>query len=195
MDITEVRIKLVGAEQEERLLGFCAITIDGAFVVRDLKLIRGGRGIFVAMPSRKITDRCPGCGGKNPLRAAYCNECGNSLENDRSYKNLNGKAKLYSDIAHPIHAACRDLIQERVLVAYEQELILAREPSYVCRYEDYGEDDLLASEQSTTVPHPGPPGARNVRLDSAQSTTIPHAHRTRDPAITREPEDFGDGLF
>ena len=38
MDITEIRIKLC-SNSKERLLGFCSITIDSAFVVRDLKII------------------------------------------------------------------------------------------------------------------------------------------------------------
>ena len=75
MQITEVRIKLV-ENGAERLLAFCSITIDGAFVVRDLKVIGGPSGPFVAMPSRKLCGHCPSCGFKNPLRASYCNQCG-----------------------------------------------------------------------------------------------------------------------
>ncbi|MFO1093344.1 MAG: SpoVG family protein [Planctomycetaceae bacterium] len=57
MEITEVRIKLAD-EVRERLHAFCSITLDGCFVIRDLKIIEGARGPFVAMPSRKLTDRC-----------------------------------------------------------------------------------------------------------------------------------------
>ena len=70
MVITEVRIKLC-EENNERLLAFCSVTFDNAFVVRDLKIIEGTKGIFVAMPSRKLTDRCGRCGGKNHLRARF----------------------------------------------------------------------------------------------------------------------------
>ena len=63
MEISDVRIKLVDAGAE-RLLAFCSITIDAAFVVRDLKLIGGPSGPFVAMPSRKLTGYCGSCGGK-----------------------------------------------------------------------------------------------------------------------------------
>jgi stage V sporulation protein G len=66
--ITEVRIKLV-AENNERLMAFCSLTLDNAFVIRDLKIIEGTKGLFVAMPSRKLTDRCGRCGCKNHLRA------------------------------------------------------------------------------------------------------------------------------
>ena len=61
MVITEVRIKLV-AENNERLMAFCSLTLDNAFVIRDLKIIEGTKGLFVAMPSRKLTDRCNRCG-------------------------------------------------------------------------------------------------------------------------------------
>ena len=44
MEITEVRIKLV-EKTTERLMAFCSITIDGAFVIRDLKLIGGPHGL------------------------------------------------------------------------------------------------------------------------------------------------------
>ena len=79
MEITEVRIKLM-EEPGERLKAFCSITFDNCFVVRDLKIIDGTNGPFVAMPSRKLTSHCPGCGMKNHLRAVYCNQCGKRLE-------------------------------------------------------------------------------------------------------------------
>ena len=61
MEITEVRIKLMedNSGSNERLQAFCSITFDDMFVIRDLKIIEGAKGFFVAMPSRKLTDRCP----------------------------------------------------------------------------------------------------------------------------------------
>ena len=53
MQITEVRIKLM-EDSDDRLQGFCSITFDNCFVVRDLKIIEGTSGPFVAMPSRKL---------------------------------------------------------------------------------------------------------------------------------------------
>ena len=52
MRITEVHVKLVRFDHD-KLRGFCSITIDDEFVVRDLKIIEGSKGPFVAMPSRK----------------------------------------------------------------------------------------------------------------------------------------------
>lgn len=41
---------------EEKLKAYATITIDGAFIVRDLKIIKGTEGFFVAMPSRRRKD-------------------------------------------------------------------------------------------------------------------------------------------
>lgn len=149
MEITEVRVKLMD-DPHDRLQAFCSITFDHSFVVRDLKIIQGGKGSFVAMPSRKLTDRCPRCNAKNHLRAQNCNQCGIRLNEDRATKDGDGRAKLYADIAHPINSACRDLIQQRVLEAYEQELVLAEKPGYRCSYDDYGEDRIASLDESET---------------------------------------------
>ena len=53
MEITEVRVFPV---EEEKLKGYATITFDGCFVVRDLKIIAGTNGLFVAMPSKKRKD-------------------------------------------------------------------------------------------------------------------------------------------
>ena len=149
MEITEVRIKLMESSQE-RLQAFCSITIDGCFVVRDLKIIQGTKGSFVAMPSRKLTDRCPKCHTKNHLRAQHCNQCGLKLNEERAVKDSDGRAKLYADIAHPISSLCRDAIQTAVIEAYEQELVLSQSPGYECKYDDYGENDFATTDESYT---------------------------------------------
>ena len=105
MVITEVRIKLMEDNNEnERLQAFCSVTFDDAFVVRDLKIIEGTKGSFVAMPSRKLTDRCNHCGCKNHLRARFCNQCGGKLDEDRATRDADGRVKLHADIAHPINS-------------------------------------------------------------------------------------------
>ena len=174
MDISEVRIKLMD-DPNDRLQGFCSITFDGCFVVRDLKIIQGAKGSFVAMPSRKLTDRCAGCGAKNQLRARFCNDCGSELQEDRAIKDDDGRAKLYADIAHPINSGCRDTIQKRVLEAFENEKILARQPGYRCSYDDYGEDRIAklktqpastpATAADTAVASATTSGGRTIRID------------------------------
>ena len=141
MQITEVRIKLVEGGVE-RLLAFCSITIDAAFVVRDLKLIDGPTGPFVAMPSRKLSSHCGTCRTKNPLRSNYCNQCGTRLPpTGQPPREDEGRPRLYADIAHPINASCRDLIQRHVVAEYETELLRAREPGYVSRYDAVGDEE------------------------------------------------------
>ncbi len=146
MDITEVRVKLV-ENAAERLLAFCAITINAAFVVRDLKIIGGPSGPFVAMPSRKLCAHCRTCGCKNPFKACYCNQCGTKLAEAQPPRDGEGRIRLYADIAHPINAACRALIQKRVVHEYEAELVRAREPGYVSRYEGIGDEDHRPSRR------------------------------------------------
>jgi stage V sporulation protein G len=53
MKITEVKVFAVN---EDRLKAYVSITIDSCFVVRDLKIIQGTSGLFVAMPSKKRKD-------------------------------------------------------------------------------------------------------------------------------------------
>jgi stage V sporulation protein G len=156
VEITEVRVKLMD-DPHDRLQAFCSITFDGSFVIRDLKIIQGAKGSFVAMPSRKLTDRCPRCHSKNHLRALFCGQCGAQLDEERALKDDEGRAKLYADIAHPINSSCREMIQNRVLEEFEAELIVAKQPGYVCSYDDYGEDrfaTLAEEEQIETVAAP-----------------------------------------
>jgi len=53
MQITEVRVY---PRNEEKLKAFVTVTFDDSFVVRNLKVIQGQNGLFVAMPSRKMAD-------------------------------------------------------------------------------------------------------------------------------------------
>lgn len=159
MEITEVRIKLM-ENADDRLQAFCSVTFDHAFVVRDLKIIGGANGPFVAMPSRKLTSHCPQCGFKNHLRAHYCNQCGARQRDDRTVRDPDGRIKLYADIAHPINAACREQIQNRVLAEFRQELDRARLPGYVSRYdEDYDLDFELPPDSSGAAPATSAPAA------------------------------------
>jgi stage V sporulation protein G len=167
MELTEVRINLCG-EHGSRLKAFCSLTFDNTFVIRDVKLIDGNDGLFLAMPSRKLCDHCPACKEKNHLRARYCNNCGRRLNESRylQYRNGNGnchgnsnghgnghahgghgsRLKLHADIAHPINADCRQEIERRVLDAYDRELERSRQPGYVPPSLD-GEDFELYDER------------------------------------------------
>lgn len=138
MDITEVRIKLA-EENNERLLAFCSITFENAFVIHDLKILEGDQGLFISMPSRKLMDHCRHCNRRNHLRARYCNNCGVKLDENRATSDADdraecgprGRPKLYTDIVHPINSACRKIIQNAVLRAYHKEKERSKQPGYV----------------------------------------------------------------
>ena len=129
MEISEVRVKLIN-NKDDRLKAFCSITMDDEFVVRDIKIIEGTSGYFVAMPSRKMSDYCEKCGGKNHLRARFCNNCGGTLQEDRAKKDIKGRMKLHADIAHPINSECRQKIQDKVTAAFLEELEMSKQPGY-----------------------------------------------------------------
>lgn len=134
MHLTEVRVKLCEG-QTSRLKAFCSLTFDHAFVVRDVKLIEGNDGLFLAMPARKLSDHCPRCREKNHLKARFCSNCGVRLDENRylRYQNGNGqnRLKLHADIAHPIHAGCRQEIEQQVIQAYNDEVERSKQPGYV----------------------------------------------------------------
>ncbi|MFV1965034.1 MAG: septation protein SpoVG family protein [Pirellulaceae bacterium] len=210
MDITEVRVKLTD-DSDDRLQAFCSITFDDSFVVRDLKIIEGTNGPFVAMPSRKLTSHCPRCGCKNHLRATYCNQCGAKLNSDRAVRDQDGRAKLYADIAHPINSACREMIQQRVIAEYEEEIELAKQPGYVSRYEEEYQEDLLAGAPSdepvedVANDRTGTVSDRQKIEPPSSEPRAPHQPRSvREPAerkadqqgaAPRRKKDFGEGVF
>jgi len=223
MEITEVRIKLMESS-EDRLRGFCSVTFDSCFVVRDLKIIDGNSGPFVAMPSRKLTSNCSKCRTKNHLRANYCNQCGQKLRQVRPHQGSDGRAKLYADIAHPINAKCREMIQNRVIEELKKEQALSREPGYRSRYDEsydsgphVGPEELVerTNESSGSISSDGtaksdidgkPESATQERVDVA-SQGSPKPHRKPDEAASPskaeagcEPPkggkgDFGEGIF
>jgi len=54
MNITDVRVRKIA--KEGKMKAVVSITIDNEFVVHDIKVIEGEKGLFIAMPSRKATD-------------------------------------------------------------------------------------------------------------------------------------------
>ncbi|MFO0958602.1 MAG: SpoVG family protein [Isosphaeraceae bacterium] len=197
MEITEVRIKLMedNSGSNERLQAFCSITFDDMFVIRDLKIIEGAKGFFVAMPSRKLTDRCNHCGTKNHLRSRFCNQCGARLDENRALRDADGRAKLHADIAHPINSMCREKIQGAVLGQYAEELERSKLPGYVCRYDDIdGDYDNVAEhpfEAAAGHGHGPMPRSAAARCGATQHARYggqspvlrgPHVPPRKDPA-------------
>ncbi len=193
MEITEVRVKLM-EEPGERLQAFCSITFDDAFVVRDLKIIEGASGPFVAMPSRKLTGHCPKCRTKNHLRAGFCNNCGQRLSEQRTIKDDDGRAKLYADIAHPINSTCREMIQQRVIVAFQEEKARSKLPGYVPSYDDFEQ------EETAWAPPPPRPSVESTQIQTAEKPRGPHKIPAAQPQAARPQEGhhrngFGAGIF
>lgn len=123
MNITQVRVQLA---REQRLRGYCSIVIEGVFVIRDLKIIDGKTGLFVAMPQREIRARCYSCEGKNSLRSKFCGHCGVSLR-----KPDKDAQQLQADIVHPIHHQGRAALHEAIMREYHAELARSQQPGYV----------------------------------------------------------------
>ena len=127
MEITEVRI-FSKEGSNNKLKAYATITIDNAFVVRNIKIIEGKSSLFIAMPSRKIKEPCPKCSHKNVIHSKFCNECSSQIpvsaqpqvshDPDQAHDLRQSEHK---DIAHPITAQAREYIQKKVLDAYQAE--------------------------------------------------------------------------
>ncbi len=198
MEITEVRIKLM-EDASERLQAFCSITFDNSFVIRDLKIIDGSNGPFVAMPSRKLTAHCPQCGCKNHLRAAHCNQCGGRLADDRLIKDEDGRAKLYADIAHPINSTCREMIQDRVIKEFRVEVDRAKLPGYRSTYDDYDHEDAVSPAAAVREKTQVQPAEQQPRSPHRTAAQQPSHHPPRHAAPQHAPggkrDGFGAGIF
>ena len=124
MKITEARI-FPKEGVDKKLRAFATITFDDCFVVRDIKIIEGTKGLFVAMPSRRMKEPCPECGHRNIVRSRYCNQCGANVpppppEPERE-SDLHVHPSEHKDVAHPITVEFREYIQQVVLDAYQKE--------------------------------------------------------------------------
>ena len=117
MQITDVQITLQ-PNASDRLRAFVSFVVDDWLVVHDARLIEGPNGLFVAMPTRKATRRCTGCGHRVPFDELHCGNCGTHL----------GRAlpepgrRTHSDVVHPINASGRELIHTAVVEAYQRAL-------------------------------------------------------------------------
>ncbi len=97
MEITNVKVKVM--HTEGNLKAYATITFDDEFVVKDIKVIDGKKGVFIAMPSKPIKNR--------------------KVEEAESAEEME---RLHKDIAHPINPQAREKIQTAILKAYEEAL-------------------------------------------------------------------------
>lgn len=100
MQVTDVKVKIMRAEGN--LKAYASVTFDDEFVVKDIKVIDGKNGLFIAMPSKPLKNRR--------------NE--EAVEEEYSEDRRN----FHKDIAHPINAGARGKIQSAILAKYEEEL-------------------------------------------------------------------------
>lgn len=199
MEISDVRVRLV-RDANERLKAVCSITLDREFVVRDVKIVEGSSGLFVAMPSRKLSAPCPRCRAQNYVRAKYCSECGAKLPAPRIRSDSQGREKAHRDVAHPISASFRQAMQERVLDAYRSECEGAEDAGYATGdVDDYDTGDDEVSEYDTLISelkgghperrrHARP--AENRREPDTRHDADDRARRRRHPKRRRD--DRGD---
>ena len=97
MQITDVRVRKV--TKEGKMKAVVSITIDNEFVVHDIKVIDGEKGLFIAMPSRKAAD------------GEY---------RDIAHPSRKTSTGGYRDIAHPINSNTRERIQREILEKYKE---------------------------------------------------------------------------
>ena len=115
MEITETRIFLKESP-DRKLKAYATVTFDNAFVVRNIKVIEGNSGLFIAMPSRKIKYLCPKCSFRNEARSKFCNQCGSQLSDVvRAPGSPTEAQSEHRDIAHPITQSFREYLQKKVL--------------------------------------------------------------------------------
>ena len=122
MEITEIRVFLKEG-QDKKLKAYTTVTFDNAFVVRNIKVIQGSSGLFIAMPSRKLKTSCPKCNFKNEVGSKFCNKCGSTLptsERPVSPTDMASESE-HRDIAHPVTQEFREYLQTKILEAYQKE--------------------------------------------------------------------------
>lgn len=122
MEITEIRV-FIKEGQDKKLKAYTTVTFDGVFVVRNIKIIQGAGGLFIAMPSRKLKSPCIKCSCKNEVGSKFCNQCGAvlpHLDKPISAVDMDTKSE-HRDIAHPVTQPFREYLQNKVIEAYKKE--------------------------------------------------------------------------
>lgn len=142
--VTEVRVKLTD-DPRNRLKAYCSVTIDDAFVVRDLKIIEGNKGPFVAMPSRKLADHCQRCHHRPPARMLLQPVWQQARPGPGPARQSRGRARLHADLAHPINSQTRIELHKAVVRAYaEEEIEAARAAGEAYRPKTFDDLDVLS---------------------------------------------------
>ncbi|MBN1257143.1 MAG: septation protein SpoVG family protein [Planctomycetes bacterium] len=178
MEITEVRVRLIQDDDKEKLRAFATITFDNCFVVREVKVIQGDKGYFVAMPSRKAMERCRNCGVRNVVKAVYCSRCGQRLPQRPATPIPANREKIYLDIAHPINAECRKKIHDAVIGVYQEERRKF--------------DEIKPQGQAQKA---GSPTESEEAAEFDEDGVNPEVEKSEGKAGGEEEDDFDKGIF
>ena len=100
MQITEIRVRLV-PDNGQRLKAYCTVTLDGEFVVRDLKIIDGNNGLFVPCRLGSWRTAATSVVPRTTCAPASATSAAPKLAENRILRDEAGKPKLNIDIAHP----------------------------------------------------------------------------------------------
>lgn len=139
LSISEVGIMLINNPAKKTLRAFCTITIGEVLAIHDIKLIEGKNGLFVAMPQKEITYKCPNssCAGKPWVADKYCHLCGQNLAENRFERSPDGKTIVRADVCFPTSNDFRQSLTKTVVNAYNWELLLSLRPDYISAYHYY----------------------------------------------------------
>jgi stage V sporulation protein G len=112
-------------------------------------------------------------------------------------KDEDGRAKLYADIAHPINSACREMIQERVIRSFDEELERSKMPGYVSSYDDFDVEDTEEDFREPEAERGRPSAVQPKQVQQAETPRGPHKAPSRQPSGTPRPrsDEFGAGIF
>jgi stage V sporulation protein G len=118
--ITSVRITGYG-KSDTPVVAFVDVELDGQFVIHECKVLKDGNHRFVAMPSARVTDKCPECRARNYLEANWCNRCGVELAKGRMFHSDGRQRELYHDLLHPLTAEFRSMLESAVFAVLDSE--------------------------------------------------------------------------
>jgi DNA-binding cell septation regulator SpoVG len=100
----------------ERVLALVQVEFDHCLVIKDIRIVKAGDNLIVAMPSRKKQIPCGNCGQRNVLGSAFCGQCGGQLPADKTLAR-----RIHSDVAHPVNAAFRNYLVQEIFREFERK--------------------------------------------------------------------------
>jgi DNA-binding cell septation regulator SpoVG len=119
-------------------------------VVRNIKIIEGNNGLFVAMPARKVKQFCPRCGKKVEMGSKYCSNCGAQIPPPK--ESVQNRQSIHQDLAHPINQQFRDYLQSKVLDAYHDKKKMASQEEAPQQQSDEQQQVQEESKDEESIP-------------------------------------------